>query len=356
MARENKPIDVAAVWQESGNDDDIMETALNAIAMPTIPLIIDDKIERLKDYARYNRIVARVMDFMLADHEAVVMDLEKLVEDCKADVPKVLDQDTAQFVSGLTTPLTNNRIETGFKKLDYTLGWLPKRHVSLIAARPAVGKTTFALNIGTKQKRAGKNVMVFSLEMGIEQINERVAAMMSAVPYGVIHDHRLDESQLHNVTQAMALFDNYKGRFLVLDDVYAVDNIINMIAAERPDIVFVDFVQFIGCNEGRNTNERIGYIMKAFKRAAKAYDCHICILSQLNRQADTDGEPSMRHLRDSGELEQYADIIIFLHRPGILSETVPLSETYIIVAKNKFGKTGRIKATFIGEQQRFREE
>jgi replicative DNA helicase len=356
MATQGKPIDLTTVWTESGEDKGVLDILVpaNSYFMPSY--ILETTITQMQQYARNNRIMERIKQFIISDHESLLIDLEKVYAESAAEIPKPPVADTVEFVQSLTTNLQDSRIETGFRKMDNILGWLPKRHVSIIAARPSVGKTTFALNIGAKQKRKAKNVMVFSLEMGIEQINERLAAMMSSVPYGVIHSHTADADQLKKITDAMALFDSYPGRFLVYDDVYSIDTIISMIAAERPDIVFVDFVQFVSCSEGDTTNERIGNIMKAFKRAAKTYNCHICALSQLNREADKESKPSMRHLRDSGELEQYADIIIFLHRPGILNTALNPSDTTIIISKNKFGQIGEIKAQFAGAQQRFREE
>jgi replicative DNA helicase len=355
IRKRGETVDFPSLYTETGDDEAVLDLLRDAATTRVFIADPDGTVEKIKQMARTRELMQDVFEFVRDVPEEPLASLEKITERAKTKLPRRRAKDSKWFLDAVKTPLYESRIETGFPKLDNVLGWLPKKSVSITAARPSVGKTAHSLNVAVKQKRKGKNVLMISLEMSEEQIMERVASMMSGVNYERINHHVQSDEEQAKMDEGMALFDSYEGRFVVVDDVFSIDKIVSEIARERPDLVIVDFVQFVACNEGNNTNERIGNIMKAFKRAAKAYECHINILSQLNREADKDDEPTMRHLRDSGELEQYADIIMFLHRPGVLKATYQKDDCSVIVAKNKFGRTGKISNKFFGDTQRFKE-
>jgi replicative DNA helicase len=288
-----------------------------------------------------------------------VLMLEKLIEEERAGRIRrhTPDEDYREYVESLRQPLEKTRLQTGFATLDKTIGWLPIGSVSCVGARTSVGKTSFAINVAVRQAKAGKNVMLASLEMSRSQIYDRMTAMVSGVPYEDMRDHRLTEQQFEEVAETERIFLDYPGRVKIYDNLFSIDAIIGAAAKERPQLLIIDFLQYVRGN-GRDDREVMENAVRRIKQAARIYNTHIMMLSQLNRDAEDDKEkdecprkPRLKHLKGCGGIEEGSDIVILLHRPkGTSNPAIDF-----IVAKNKYGKVGIAHGEFDGKLQRMKE-
>jgi replicative DNA helicase len=261
-------------------------------------------------------------------------------------------------------------VPSGFKSLDtLTAGW-QKTDLIILAARPSVGKTAFALNLAMNAAmNAGKQfpVAVFSLEMGAGQIVKRMLSAVSEVSMESITRGKMAEHEFIQMTQRMGKLSQAK---IFLDDQAAL-NIFELRAKARRlkqkhdiQLIIIDYLQLMQANVDKSGNreQEISKISRDLKALAKELEVPIIALSQLNRSVETRKEskvPQLSDLRESGAIEQDADLVMFLYRPeyhGInndaMGETIE-GETHIYIAKHRNGSTGMEKVRFIKEYQKF---
>ena len=259
-------------------------------------------------------------------------------------------------------------LSTGFEKLDeITLG-LQKDNLIILAARPAMGKSAFAMNIAINAatnniKETGEpiSVALFSLEMSQEQIVQRMTAAQARV--------NLTNIQKGTLTQKEMLLVESANDDLAALNVYFCDQGTVTVADIRAkcrkqkangglDLVIIDYLQFInGSSKGGNRQEEVGNISRSLKQMARELGVPVIALSQVSRKLEDreDKRPNMSDLRESGSIEQDADIIMFLYREGYYNKnTEKVSNlTELIIAKNRGGVTGTLEFLFQGEYQLF---
>ena len=245
---------------------------------------------------------------------------------------------------------TSRGISTGFHMLDYITGGFGKGHLIVIAARPAIGKTSFACNIAANMARAGLVIPFFSIEMSKEEITERV----------MLSEAQVDKYAAMQSTKAMQavidIGDKIKDWKLFVDDrgslsagqVISTSYKVKQLSGKL-DCVFIDYLQLMQMDKNENRNQAVGAMTRQLKQMAKEIKCPVVVLSQLNRAADG-RRPTVADLRDSGEIEQNADMVILLHR-----EKDTDTQTTVIVGKNRHGKTGDIDFVWHPEYTRFME-
>jgi len=255
-------------------------------------------------------------------------------------------------------------LPTGFPKLDRVTGGLKRGAVTVIGARTRVGKSAFAMTLAQVNATRGVPVIVYSYEMTEEQIEDRVLASQSRVELGKI----LHGLQSHEDEQRMA--HACERHLPITVDCHAGD--IRQVGLRlrswmrshgRPDaLVIVDYAQLVeGTKErGISREQEVASISRAVKRLAQREQVPIVLLSQLNRKADSGGEPRLADLRESGAIEQDADVVILLHRPEVDArsdeERAKLRGlATAIVAKNRQGPTTTIPLLFDGPFTTFRE-
>ena len=209
---------------------------------------------------------------------------------------------------------TSRGISTGFHMLDYITGGFGKGHLIVIAARPAIGKTSFACNIAANMARAGLVIPFFSIEMSKEEITERV----------MLSEAQVDKYAAMQSTKAMQavidIGDKIKDWKLFVDDrgslsagqVISTSYKVKQLSGKL-DCVFIDYLQLMQMDKNENRNQAVGAMTRQLKQMAKEIKCPVVVLSQLNRAADG-RRPTVADLRDSGEIEQNADMVILLHR------------------------------------------
>lgn len=261
-------------------------------------------------------------------------------------------------------------VPTGFKDLDkLTSGW-QKTDLIILAARPAVGKTAFCLNLTMNAAmNSGEPfpVAFFSLEMGAGQLVKRLLAAVTEVNMDAITKGRMQEHEFVQMTQRM---NKLASAPIYLDDQAAL-NIFELRAKARRlkqkhdiKMIVIDYLQLMqGSNEkGGNREQEISKISRDLKALAKELEVPIIALSQLNRSVESRKEskvPQLSDLRESGAIEQDADMVMFLYRPeyyGIDNDEMgqPIEgETHVHVAKHRNGSTDTVKVRFIKEYQKF---
>lgn len=261
-------------------------------------------------------------------------------------------------------------VPTGFTKLDtLTAGW-QKNALIIVAARPAVGKTAFTLNLAMNAAMNANKpfpVAFFSLEMGAGELVKRMLSAVTEITMDAITKGRMEEHEFIQMTQRM---NKLASAPIYLDDQAAL-NIFELRAKarrlkQRHDIqmIIIDYLQLMtaGIDKGGNREQEISKISRDLKALAKELEIPIIALSQLNRGVESRKEskvPQLSDLRESGAIEQDADMVMFLYRPeyyGINNDAMgqPIEgETHIHIAKNRAGSTDTIKLRFIKEFQKF---
>ncbi len=239
-------------------------------------------------------------------------------------------------------------ISSGFDVIDSRWGGLRKGSLIVVAGRPAMGKTTLALNIAEAVAGSGKRVMVFSLEMGSGELIEKMISSQG----GVFFSDLTDGSAFRNHTQierAQQAVQRIKSMDMVIQSNGGIT--MAQIRAEcrrsrkAIDLVVIDYLQLINGNPKHSAYERISEITRGMKQMAVELECPVILLSQLNRRCDErpygSNQPVMSDLRDSGTIEQDADIVAFVYRDVVYNEhSMAPNIAEVITAKNRKGVPG----------------
>lgn len=253
--------------------------------------------------------------------------------------------------SGLTgTP-------TGFSELDRLTCGLQAGDLVLLAARPSMGKTALALSLclGALSGSEEQTVQVFSLEMSTEQLMMRLLAMQSGVPLSHIRSGELDDSDWARLSDALAVISQWDNRLLIDDTTLQTPSTLRTRARRyvrkygQPALIVVDYLQLMHTNSPENRTQEIAEISRSLKALGKELGCPVLALSQLNRQVESraDKRPNNGDLRDSGALEQDADLILLLYRDEVYHpDTEDKAGAEIIIGKQRQGPTGTIKLHF----------
>ena len=267
---------------------------------------------------------------------------------------EIIDK-ASQMEGGLTG------ITTGFKYLDTMTSGLQKSDLIILAARPAMGKTAFALSLALNAAVKGRaSVMMFSLEMSKEQLGQRLLSMESKVDMQSLKTGRLERRDWDDINIAM---DVLSGANIHIDDTAGItimemkSKCRRLKAEEGLDLVVIDYLQLM-TPEGKSDSrtQEISVISRNLKLLARELDCPVIVLSQLSRAPETrtDHRPMLSDLRESGSIEQDADIVIFLYRDEYYNEdTESPGECEVIVAKHRSGPTGTIKLAWLEKLTRF---
>ncbi|MGN2369402.1 replicative DNA helicase [Clostridium botulinum] len=249
-------------------------------------------------------------------------------------------------------------ISTGFKELDELSSGLKEKDFIIVAARPSMGKTAFALNIGQAASKHG-SVAIFSLEMSRDQLMDRLLAAKCMIQFTKITDGRLNEKEFLDISNGA---NNLGTRKLFIDDEASLLSDIKakcrkLKLQQGLNVVIIDYLQLIRVNIKTNSREQeVSHISRELKALAKELGITVIALSQLSRAPEqrADHRPMLSDLRESGSIEQDADIIHFLYRDEYYNkESEDRNIAEIITAKNRNGKTKTTKLAWLGEYQRF---
>jgi len=252
-------------------------------------------------------------------------------------------------------------ISTGFKDLDDLLGGFQKSDLIILAARPSVGKTALALDMMRHAALVeGKTVAFFSLEMSKTQIMDRLLGMQSGIPFWEIRTGRLSDKKFVKLANTMG--ELAEGNIYIDDQagqhINALRTKARRLALERGlDIIFVDYLQLMHGNSKESRTLEVGEISQGLKNIAKELDIPVVGLSQLSRAIEQrqSRRPQLSDLRESGSIEQDADVVMFIDREEVWDpETENKGTGELIVAKHRNGPTGLVKLAFVNEIASFR--
>ena len=252
-------------------------------------------------------------------------------------------------------------IPTGFQDLDRFTAGLQPSDLIIVAGRPAMGKTTFAMNLAENAAiKHGKSVAVFSMEMASLQLVMRLFSSLGQIEQGRIRTGSLDDSDWPKLTSAMNLLHKSK---IFIDDTPALSPAELRARARRLkrehdiDMIVVDYLQLMAVPDTReNRATEIAEISRSLKTIAKELNVPVVALSQLNRSLEQrpNKRPIMADLRESGSIEQDADLILFIYRDEIYNkDTGEKGKAEIIIGKHRNGSTGTVELAFQGPWLRF---
>ena len=319
----------------------------------------------------------------IAEHmESMSYDNEQL------DTPEVILDKTEQMISRLTKKMIvtkvdniqgqtlkaymdieniiNNKdellgLETGLYDLDNFLQGLKNSDFMILAARPSMGKTAFALNIASYLSiKKDTPVAFFSLEMSSNQLIHRIFSSRGLIPLFDLKSGNLDDAHTQKLIKVSNKLSQSK---LIIND--EISNLMSLRSIARKlkrendiKLIIIDYLQLLEGTRRENRNLEISEISRSLKILAKELDIPIIALSQLSRSVESRQvkKPMLSDLRESGSLEQDADIVMFLYREDYYNpETENKNITDVIIAKNRNGPTGTIPVYFHKEYVRFQD-
>lgn len=257
-------------------------------------------------------------------------------------------------------------VPTGFKDVDHVFNGLQKSDLILVAARPAMGKTAFTLNIAQNVTMLyDKTVAFFSLEMGKEQLVGRILSSVAGVSSEKLRRANMDPTDWEKV---IAAADRMSKSKLFIDDtpgltVQDMRSKLRRLKVEHGlDLVIVDYIQLMqGRNSGKgseNRQQEVSEISRNLKLIAREFNVPLIALSQLSRSVESrpDKRPVLSDLRESGSLEQDADIVIFLYRDKYYDENSEKGDNAeVLIRKHRNGSVGTVELRFIGEFTQFKD-
>ena len=245
-------------------------------------------------------------------------------------------------------------ISTGFKDLDSLLGGYQKSDLIILAARPSVGKTALALDMMRHAAiHEKKNIAFFSLEMSKVQIMDRLLGMQSGVPFWKIRTNQVTDEEVMKLSNTMGLMADAN---IFIDDqagqhINQVRTKARRLSMERGlDIIFLDYLQLMHGNTRESRTIEVGEISQGLKNLAKELEIPVVGLSQLSRAIEqrTNRRPQLSDLRESGSIEQDADVVMFIDREETWNpDTEKKGVADLFVAKHRNGPTGIVELAFV---------
>ncbi|GHO43786.1 replicative DNA helicase [Ktedonospora formicarum] len=255
-------------------------------------------------------------------------------------------------------------VPTGFTDLDRLTGGLQRSDLIILAARPAVGKTSFALSLARNASvRHQSSVAVFSLEMSKEQLVQRFLSMEASIDQQRLRTGWIEDEDWTNIEEAMSRLSQAK---IYIDDTAGISTMemrskTRRLASEQGlDLIIVDYLQLmqsqVGGKRSENRVQEVSEISRNLKGLARELDVPVLALAQLSRTVESRQSkvPQLSDLRESGSIEQDADIVMFIYRDEVYNpDTERKNIADIIIAKHRNGPVGEVSLFFQASQTRF---
>jgi len=252
-------------------------------------------------------------------------------------------------------------LSTGFSDFDDMTSGLQNSDLVIVAGRPSMGKTTFAMNLAENVAIKSKvPVAVFSMEMPGEQLAMRMISSLGRVNQQAVRSGKLEDDDWNRITSAVGILNESQ---IFIDDTAALNPMEVRARARRIKrehglgLIVIDYLQLMqSAKSGDNRAAEISEISRGLKALAKELDVPVIALSQLNRSLEQrpNKRPVMSDLRESGAIEQDADVIVFIYRDEVYNDDSPDKGTAeIIIGKQRNGPIGKIRLTFLGQYTKF---
>ena len=383
LAKESQPIDIVTVAEKLKS-----RKALDAAGGRTYLSGLSQEVPTTANAVQYAKIVAEkavlrnlisassdiveksyaenVDSQLMLDHaEQVIFDIAGSRQYNQfAPLKSVLDQNikTIHEIEANGGKLPG--IPSGFNDLDRKTSGFQNSDLIILAARPSMGKSAFALNVAQHAAlKHGKRVVIFSLEMSKEQLGMRLLAMEARVDSNKLRTGNLTAEDWESISDAALRFADAD---IIIDDtpgigVMEMRNKCRRIGQEKPiDLVIVDYLQMMSADKvgsGENRQQEVSQISRYLKQLARELRCPVMVLSQLSRaveQRQGDKRPILSDLRESGAIEQDADVVMFLFNEDYYNRNKegyePKNLCEVLLAKQRMGETGKV---VLGWQPRF---
>ena len=386
LASMNKPVDIVTVSEKMGEGEALSSEEILYLTSLTesVPSLsnIEHYIDILKEKAKLRKLIsvaASIAD-MGYTSEGTASQIINIASD---EIYKIENAATTNTLQPLKDALvlgyqsiakaSNSKnglmgVSTGFNLMDKKLSGLQPSQLIVVAGRPGMGKTSFALNIAEHvATKEGKAVAMFSLEMSREQLGLRLLCSTSGVNSQSARTGDLSEEDFYAIADAMGplsaapIYIDYTAVIGPTEIIAKVKKLQRTISQEI-GLVIIDYLQLMqGSSTFRNENrqQEISNITRNLKVAAKEIGVPIMLLSQLSRATEKreNKRPMLSDLRESGAIEQDADVVLFLHREDYYQENTSgeQSRSQIIIAKQRSGPTGTIDVTWRGDQTKYTE-
>lgn len=377
----NEPSDLITVTEElkkraSLEDIGGLSYLANLTSSVTAISNVEQYCKIIKEKSTLRRLIT-TSDKIIANAYSQDAEVESIIESAEKDifnitqdshrdglipVKEVLLESFAELESKAQNPNALTGLTTGFIDLDYKISGLQKSDLILLAARPSMGKTALMVNIATNSAiKAKASVAMFSLEMSKNQLVQRIISSTSHVDLQKVISGNLNEDEWLKIINTMPLISEMK---IEIDDTAGISPIELKAKCRRLkmekglDLIVVDYLQLMQMN-GRveSRQQEISAISRALKATAKELEVPVIALSQLSRAPETrtDHRPILSDLRESGAIEQDADIVMFLYRDEYYTkEECENPDTgEVIIAKHRNGPTGTVELLFKKEFTKF---
>ena len=388
----NKPADVITVFEQLqglGKSEDVGGLAyLNALAQ-SVPSAANLRryAEIVRERAILRKLIATSDEIATNAFNPQGRAVAQLLDEAEAQILRIGEEGARQrqgfqAIDKLAVALIDRVMElaengaedvtgvrSGFFDLDRNMAGLQKGDLIVLAARPSMGKTAFALNIAENVAvQEGLPVLVFSMEMGASQLALRLVGSLGRIDQTHLRTGKLGDDEWGRLAEAV---DKLKQAQIYIDETPGL-NVAELRARARRmarqfggtlGLIVIDYLQLMSGTSGSDENRatELGEISRGLKGLAKELQCPVMALSQLNRSVETrtDKRPMMSDLRESGAIEQDADVIMFIYRDDYynkLDGPNPSKEpgvSEIIIAKQRNGPVGTVKLTFLKPLTRF---
>ena len=381
LYKQNKAVDVLTVSEELKKRG-VLQMVGGRAYVAQLTLDVPSTINAV-EYAKIVREKATIRKMVLASEDITdkgyqaSMDAKDILDYAEKSIFSIAQRNQKSDYSDVQSVLLTNIQEideaaknqgkvlgtpTGFKDLDDVLNGLQKSNLVIIAARPAMGKTAFALNIAQQSAvSGGSSVLIFSLEMSKEQLGQRLLSAQSRVEMTKLQRGNLDKKDWERVNLALDEMQNAK---IHIDDTPGISmveirNKCRRLKADKGlDLILIDYLQLMSSPEkSDNRVGEISAISRNLKLLAREMDCPVVALCQLSRAPEQrpDHHPNLADLREYGSIEQDADVVMFLYRDDYYnkenSEKPGVCE--INIAKNRSGPTKTIELTWVSRYTKF---
>ena len=384
LAENNQPLDVVTLSEWLGKRGELEDAGglayLGTMAKDTPSAA---NIRAYAEIVRERSILRQLIDVGTGIADSAFNPGEKsskeILDDAESAVFKIAEQGSKQgqsfkpIKSLLKTTLSHidelskndsaiTGLATGYPDLDKMTSGLQKGDLIIVAGRPSMGKTTFSMNIAEYAAVSTKSpVAVFSMEMPAEQLTMRMLSSMGRVDQGRLRTGKLTDDDWPRIAQAVKMFSEVP---MFIDDSAALSPTEVRARARRLarehgqlGLIVLDYLQLMqGSGKSDNRAAEISEISRSLKALAKELEVPVIVLSQLNRSLEQrpNKRPVMSDLRESGAIEQDADVIIFIYRDEVYNpETTDKGIAEIIIAKQRNGPIGTTRLTFLGKYTRF---
>lgn len=350
------------ILQEVGGEEFITEITLSSFYTPNI----DTYAKTVKEKSLLRSLIGASEDIMdvsyrqnddvssiLSMAESKIFDIsQSKLNEGLVKVGDTLDE-TVQVINELSLndgDITG--VTTGLETIDLKLSGLQPSQLILLAARPAMGKTALGLTMAWNAAREGKSVAFFSLEMSVLQLNYRLLSMVSMIDLEQVMNGRIKDDEwelLFRATKEIANKDLYVDETPGITLSEMRSKLKRLKAEVGVDLVVIDYLQLMQADSRQeNRQNEIASISRGLKTLSKELNCPILSLAQLSREADkrADHKPILSDLRESGAIEQDADVVMLLYREDYYDEEDNPNIAKVIVAKHRNGATGTLDLFF----------